>query len=1059
MVSRSYRTISPMMKRIIAVFMTVLTALPLANVPMARAESVTGPWTWTDISGQLTERNNRPMWAVAYANGSWFYTDGQDLWSGGQVYRYDGTTQINITSDVRNNGVNRVDDIVSDGQTVLFLQDVVRQDDAVKVTAYKNGQYLNITSTVQNALNSNEGVSSITGRNGTWYIVTTQQRLFRWDGTSSNPTQIGLPGGVVNQLDASPSSLLYSVTHGSGVNGRIGLAMIPVANNNWLLAADPNNGQVRFYRYDGSVFNDITATNGLNNVDVLYKMVSNGTQAFLSVYGSSHNPQTSAVVTDGSTVVSNSTPGSLSNALIAWNNTSWFVINGKDLYRFSGAFANNGSYTSLGGVADFFDTIATDGNGRILLGGALSYVGTSQPSFPLTAKLVMVTEGVSAPNTNNGGTYGGNRVYSSAYGPTVTVQGDPSDFRVGNGKEFSYRASATDTNGVDHTDIYVNDALIKTCYSDVCEYRTTYFTNGASQRSVKFWVRSTDRSGNQTVSSGSPDYLTVDENSSNNAGGNNGGNNSDTGINSWTWLDPNTTTLNDNQTITYNVGAQDNNGINRIEMYVNGAIARTCTLNNSTANQTCSTTLYANNYSAGTSIAVNAKITDGSGNTAWTSLTTIYRSSGTSTGGNGTNTVSVWVDPSSTILYNNQSVTFNASSQDSDGVTQIDLYVNGSIIRTCTFTNYATTQNCNISLYANNYTAGSNVALNARALDRYGNSTWSSTTTLTRSNDGSNNGGTQTGSVSVWSWLDQTSDLRTDASTQVHATAWAANGLSSIELWVNGGIARTCNFSTAYGNQNCDTTIYGSSYTAGSNVSVNAKAKDMNGNTSWSTLQTLNIVGTGTTTPPPTTGGTNNVPSVWEWFEPSVDHIATNGTITYGVGAWDADGVRSITVYVNGTAKPVCNFYPGYGNQECKITLNGSSFTAGTNVFVNAVAKDPAGNTSWTQGKTFRIDGTNGSTGGTTNTNGTVSVLTSVVGVYRANDTITFTTSGSDNDGIDRVELYVNASKVKTCTGTAVCTLTQGPFSSRAVVTYGAVLYDRNGNSTSSGFKQLTLAQ
>ena len=134
---------------IVATLATVLITVPFTAVPAAQAG---GSLTWTDISAQLSERNNRPIWAMAYANGSWFYTDGHDLWNGGQAYRYDGATQVNMTADLRNAGINRVDEIVSDGaDTAIFLQDIVRLDDTLRIVVDKNGTLYNATNVIRGA--------------------------------------------------------------------------------------------------------------------------------------------------------------------------------------------------------------------------------------------------------------------------------------------------------------------------------------------------------------------------------------------------------------------------------------------------------------------------------------------------------------------------------------------------------------------------------------------------------------------------------------------------------------------------------------------------------------------------------------------------------------------------------------------------------------------------------------------------------------------------------------------------------------------------------------------
>jgi hypothetical protein len=276
--------------------------------------------------------------------------------------------------------------------------------------------------------------------------------------------------------------------------------------------------------------------------------------------------------------------------------------------------------------------------------------------------------------------------------------------------------------------------------------------------------------------------------------------------------------------------------------------------------------------------------------------------------------------------------------------------VNGFVRRTCEFgTNYSTVM-CDTRLFANDYSQGTNVSASARVTDRSGNVTWSDVTTFFRANDGyvnnnnNSNNNTSNAGVSAWSWFEPNTNLARNASTQFRAGAWAERGLSSIELWVNGSVKRTCWFNTAYGNQSCDVTVHGGDYGTGTGISANAKATDRDGKTSWSDLRTITV--------------TNE---------------------------------------------------------------NGS---------------------------------TNGSNGSTT-----VSISSDHSGTFRKNDRLTFWSNGSDVDGIDRVEIYVNAVRVKTCYGTASCSVTVGPFGRRADVSYAATIIDVHGNQTTTGYQHLTLVK
>ena len=116
---------TPIYKRIItAITLVAMLAMGLGAV-ISAASADTGPWQWSDISDKLSTTANRPVWASAYAHPYWYLTDGQELYTGGHVWKTDGSVMTDITTEVRNAGLNRVDDIVTDGQTIMFFKNVV----------------------------------------------------------------------------------------------------------------------------------------------------------------------------------------------------------------------------------------------------------------------------------------------------------------------------------------------------------------------------------------------------------------------------------------------------------------------------------------------------------------------------------------------------------------------------------------------------------------------------------------------------------------------------------------------------------------------------------------------------------------------------------------------------------------------------------------------------------------------------------------------------------------------------------------------------------------------
>lgn len=149
----------------------------------ATAVAATSPWTWSDISSQVSVRKNRPVWALAYAKPYWYFTDGQALAKTGHVWRTDGWTPKDITKDVKNAGITRVNDITSDGTTVAFNgHEKLAYSDGTNV--YLSGNGANRTVAIPTALASLDWKNAkIAWTGGSWMILV-GKNLVRFDGNS-----------------------------------------------------------------------------------------------------------------------------------------------------------------------------------------------------------------------------------------------------------------------------------------------------------------------------------------------------------------------------------------------------------------------------------------------------------------------------------------------------------------------------------------------------------------------------------------------------------------------------------------------------------------------------------------------------------------------------------------------------------------------------------------------------------------------------------------------------------------------------------------------------------
>ncbi len=994
-----------------------------------------GGYDWTDISDKIAERTNRPVWAMAYAAPYWYLTDGQELWNGGHVWRTEGSAMADITTDVRNAGISRVDDIVSDGQTVMFLQDVVRMDNQFRAVVNRDGSYSDLTSFLRGALQYNEGLSQISGRNGTWHVVTTKARLFRLNTIDRTISEIFLPSEFRSNLDKDSqngnyygNTLLYSTAQGKPSGKSAVLGSLPVGANQWIVFGKTGNynsshglyeGYV-MYRYDGSNFTKVkesspstyngiraAATNGVKALFILswsslpYVQKTNGLEydgvSFREI-NDFQNPCTPDYrCSDPKIQTLNG------DSTLLHDGSRWMLVSGKHAYQID---PGSNTVTDIGENRDFFITGAGNNNGSIILGGAVSELGRSEPTYPLTLKLVKLTSGSATNGTSYpSGTFGGGKTYSSYSGPNLTTSGNPSDYQVGNGETFVYRAVASDTNGIDRIELYANSARVQTCYSDTCEYSNVYYTNGLSTRAIPLAAKAYDRYGNVTESSS--ENLTVDQYGTSN------GNTSGNGIWLTTTVDLSNNSLYRGSSTTYRVQASASQGLNRIEAYVNGSLKRTCDFSRSYGNQTCDLTVYGSDYTSGQSVNLSARATDYNGQTAWSDTKYLTITDNSSNTGNGQisgqtgNTYFwTWTEPNNaTYLKRGETLTFNVGASDADGLRSIVIYVNGNQKRTCDYSRAYGNQTCSLTIYGSDYSVNSQLAVNAKITDYNNAEAWPTMQYLTVQ-DSSYNGGSTSGDVSAWGWFEpSTSYLNRGSSTTFKVQANATQGLQRIEVYADGSLKRTCDFSRAYSTQSCDLNIYGNDYSIAQH-SFNAKATDYYGKTTWSDSKTLTVQDN---------GGSGTYGNTVYSLSPSDRDLKTNENFTFTANASDSDGLNRIEVYVNDNNVQTCNYSYAYGNRECTYQIYGSNYPVGSNLNVYAKVTDSSYNTIQTNSRNYRIVGSGSTNGGTGDYPATWSWSDPEKSQVTTSESAVYHVGAWDNDGLNRIEIYVNGILAHNC--------------------------------------------
>ena len=816
---------------------SLLVGLAIVSVAIPgalQANASTGPWNWTDLSAKVAERANRPIWAVARGESYWYFTDGQDLYTGGHVWRTDGGILADITKEVRMAGLSRVDDIVSDGQTVLFLKNVTLKNNSIEVVSY-NGNYTNITWQIRPYLDYATGVTSITGKSGMWAIVTTKGQVIFWN-SAQNQINTFLSANSNFQSD-----IYYSMRHVAPSDSYfyMPVSAAPISTG-WLVSSRDTNGVTRFWNYTSyGVSTEIT--NQFSRITNVQLMASSGNTAIFGGVDTQNNTKRMYTY-DGVNVkdVTSAIPSNMNtwNSLIAgWNGTSWmFVGNGSDsmskhLYRFDGS-----TFQDLGTTQDFFLTIAGNLNGTFLMGGAVSDVyHSASPTSPLTAKLVKITEdGYGTSNSNTGATI--------TNGISAWAWTDSYQTAIRHDQTINFNVGAWSQDGIKRIEIYANGSLRRTCdygvtWGNQTCTATIYGSDYGYNANIALTARVTNGNNQITWTSTQQVKTYIDAifyyKDTVPATGD---------ISVWNSVDPSGSTLLRGNSATLRVQANASQGLRQIDVYANGSLRRTCTLNNAYGTQGCDATIYGTDFAVGTIVSLNARATDVYGKTAWSDVRTLTIADngtyyqGTNTNYSGTGSSWIWSTPETTQVTQSQPVTFNVGAWDPNGIKRIEIFVNNAIVNTCNFGLAYGNQNCTYQV--NTSYAGITYA-NVSALITNGqNQTfWSQTKNYVITNDSTTTVISPSFPTDLPGNIRVTSDADNGYSKSKKitftATANDQDGIDRIDILVNATLVKTCT--------NTNTCSYtGGPYTNRNTVSYGAKIIDKKGYALWTGYKTIN---------------------------------------------------------------------------------------------------------------------------------------------------------------------------------------------------------------------------
>ena len=292
-------------------------------------------------------------------------------------------------------------------------------------------------------------------------------------------------------------------------------------------------------------------------------------------------------------------------------------------------------------------------DGRFLFSGVASNAGSAQPSNPLTAKLVKAEFWSTARPARPASP----RVSAAAARPPRPMA-RPSSPWAPRPRSVSRTARPSSTarrpriRGIDRIDLYVNNVRVKTCNDAICDFESTYYTNGASLRTVTLYARATDKSG---WSTGTPsESLTVDLNGT--GIGHDHGQRQQRRLRlglvlEWQFLRT-------DQTTTFTANASDMDGIQRIEVFVNGNLVKASRRPHGHHVHLLRRHAQRLELHGWPDLSVSARVTDAYGYQTWSSTNSLSVVNPGYNSGNGTISGSL----SSTVLPKDRTLTYTVNA-------------------------------------------------------------------------------------------------------------------------------------------------------------------------------------------------------------------------------------------------------------------------------------------------------------------------------------------------------------------------------------------------------------
>lgn len=222
-------------------------------------------------------------------------------------------------------------------------------------------------------------------------------------------------------------------------------------------------------------------------------------------------------------------------------------------------------------------------------------------------------------------------------------------------------------------------------------------------------------------------------------------------------------------------------------------------------------------------MAVNAKVTDLSGNISWSPTRIINITDAKFRPANELNTT-LTVSPDDQILRADQNKEVAATAFATKGLKEANIFVNDTLWQACGYNNAGKERTCSLTVSGRMYGDGALVTIRASALDTEGFIAWSEPKTFVIRQTGKDP------KEDLTLGIQTAPDEFGNKSTTVTAYADAPQGVERVEVLADNVPIASCYFGRAY-NKECSGKVDITNKAPGTEIQLKAKATDVYGNT------------------------------------------------------------------------------------------------------------------------------------------------------------------------------------------------------------------------------------